>query len=382
MPYGRRPLPLIYSVVAVFVFLFHCFAKAQPSTGSDRAYSQVVADLTNAGVPVRQLHGRGHVAVTLAAGRVVALAFTQDGPNLFRTNPKLGNTKPEELEGDFGGDRLWFSPEPRYHWCGVPDWEFFSNYKPPRDTDPGRYDFRDEGPDTIALAAQGEIPDQCLKCSVKGGMKFKVERRVRMTESPLALDHPLMRDVDYVGIETTHHLSIDETTKAGEIDLWHLLQMPVDSILIVPLKPGHKTEPLSYGMQPGKWETSHDRVIWRFEGKSNTKLGLPAKALTGRSAVLRKLGADRWCLIIRQFPADPAARYGDHPWGIPRDDQVFQAWDGFGFGEMEYHSPVLDAERGPRMLDDRDQLWAFGGSAHAVASLADTLLGVDVRPLF
>jgi hypothetical protein len=247
--------------------------------------------------------------------------------------------------------------------------------------DPGRYDFRDEGPDTIALAAQGEIPDQCLNCPVKGRMKIKVERRIQMTKPPLPLDHPLMRNVDYVGVETTHHLSIDEATKAGEIDLWHLLQMPVDSILIVPLKPGHKTEPLSYGMQPGKWETSHDRVIWRFEGKSNTKLGLPAKALTGRSAVLRKLGADRWCLIIRQFPADPAARYGDHPWGIPRDDQVFQAWDGFGFGEMEYHSPVLDAERGPRTLDDRDQLWAFGGSAHSVAALADTLLGVDVRPL-
>src|SRR5580692_2974311 len=104
MPYGRRPLLLIYSIVAVFVFLFQCFAKAEPSTGSDRAYSQVVADLTNAGIPVKQLHGRGHVAVTLAAGRIVALAFTQDGPNLFRTNPELGKTAPEKLEGDFGGD--------------------------------------------------------------------------------------------------------------------------------------------------------------------------------------------------------------------------------------------------------------------------------------
>jgi hypothetical protein len=312
----------------------------------------------------------------------VALAFTQDGPNLFYTNPKLGNTDPEKLEGDFGGDRLWFSPEPRYHWCGVPDWEFFSNYKAPKDTDPGRYVFFDGRPDSILLAAQGEIPDQHLKCSVKDRMKFRVKRRIQMTEPPLPLDHPLMRDIDYVGIETTHHLSIDEATRAGQIDLWHVLRMPAGSILIVPLKPDHKTEPLSYGVQSGKWETSPDKVIWRFEGKSNTKLGLPAKALTGRSAVLRKLGADRWCLIVRQFPADPAARYGDHPWGIPRDDQVLQAWDGFGFGEMEYHSPVLDAERGPRMFDDKDQLWAFGGSAHAVAALADKLLGVNVRPLF
>jgi hypothetical protein len=66
---------------------------------------------------------------------------------------------------------------------------------------------------------------------------------------------------------------------------------------------------------------------------------------------------------------------------LPRDDQVFQAWDGLGFGEMEYHSPVLDAERGPRNLREQDQLWAFGGSAPATAALADILLRVDIREL-
>jgi hypothetical protein len=48
---------------------------------------------------------------------------------------------------------------------------------------------------------------------------------------------------------------------------------------------------------------------------------------------------------------------------------------------MEFHSPVLDAERGPRDLREKDQLWAFGGSAQTILALADILLHVDIRAL-
>ena len=93
-------------------------------------YSQIVSDLEKASVPVKQLHGPGVVAVTLAAGRIVALAFSKDGPNLFWTHPDLGATgtaNPTRLVGGIGGDRLWFSPELRYHWVGKPDWHGLGN---------------------------------------------------------------------------------------------------------------------------------------------------------------------------------------------------------------------------------------------------------------
>ena len=372
---------LLLLIVGISALPFHSLVNAQQLSGSDRMYSQVVVDLTNAGIAVRQLHGRGHVAVTLAAGRIVGLAFAQDGLNLLWTHPDLGNTAvvkatPEKLVGGFGGERLWFSPELRYHWTGKPDWRGLSNYKVPVDTDPGQYTFLNEGPDVIALRARGVLPVR----DTDEHLRFSVERRIRMTEPPLPSDHPLMRNVDYVGIETTHRLSIDEATHAGEIDLWHLLQVPVASILIVPLRPGHRTEALSYGM-PGGWHTTPTSLIWRFGGKANAKVGVAAEALTGRSAVLRIVGADRWCLIVRDFRADPLARYGDHPYGIPRDDQAFQAWDGVGFGEMEYHSPVLDAAHGPRTLQETDRLSAFGGSAKTIAALAKYLLRLDITDL-
>lgn len=118
---------------------------------TDRTYSQVVSDLEKASLPVKELHGPGAVGVTLAAGRIVALAFSKDGPNLLWTHPDLGG---------IGGDRLWFSPELRYHWIGKPDWHGLGNYKVPADTDPGHYRFVDSEPDVVALEATGRLPVQ------------------------------------------------------------------------------------------------------------------------------------------------------------------------------------------------------------------------------
>jgi len=361
-------------------------------------YSRIVSSLQKALVPVKELHGPGVpagdvaaaaapvVAVTLAAGRIVALAFAQDGPNLLWTHPDLDDSglvtaNPAQLTGGIGGDRLWFAPELRYHWVGKPDWRGLGNYEVPADTDPGNYEFVDSEPGVVALAAQGRLP-------VRGSdeyLAFRVERRIRMAQPPLSLDDPVMRSIQYVGVETVHELTIQDETRSGEIDLWHVLQVPVGSVLIVPLRPGHRTQPLSYGL-PGAWQTTSNSLIWRIEGSSNAKIGIAAEALTGRSACLRRLSSQqscphRWCLIVRQFPVDVSARYGDYPEGAPRDDQVFQAWDGLGFGEMEFHSPVLDAARGPRSLREQDQLWAFGGSAQAISALADRLLQIDIRGL-
>jgi hypothetical protein len=342
-------------------------------------YSRIVADLQNASVPLKELHGPGAVAVTLAAGRIVALAFSKDEPGLLWAHPDLGDAalvKANRLVGGIGGDRLWFSPELRYHWLGKPDWRGLGNYEVPADTDPGCYRFVDSESGVVALRAEGRL-------AVRGGdqsLAFRVERRIRMAQPPLSRDDPLMRDVQYVGIESAHELAIQEETRSGEIDLWQLLQTPVGSILIVPLRAGHATPPLSYGL-PGDWRTTPNSVIWRIQGNTNAKMGIAAAALTGRAAILRRLPSQQWCLIVRQFPVDQSARYGDHPAGIARNDQVFQAWDGLGFGEMEFHSPVLDAARGPRNLRQADQLWAFGGTAQTIAALAYRLLHVDVRAL-
>lgn len=358
------------------------FAEQTTPAMNDPTFSQVVRALKAATVPVEELNGKGHVAVTSAAGRVIALSFSKDGPNLLWTNPQLGDTQllrtaPETLVGNIGGDRAWFSPELRYHWHGKPDWATLTNYEVPKATDPGNYRFAHTREQEIQLVTEARLP-------VRGSNQFldlALTRTVRMTPPPLPLDHPAMRFADYVGIEAVNDLRIEQSTQVGWVDLWHLLQVPAGTTLIIPLRPGHKTQPLSYGL-PGSWHTSTQAVVWQLKGRGNAKLGIAAEALTGRSAALRRLPDDKWCLLIRQFPLNPTARYGDHPYGEVRDDQVFQAWDGLGFGEMEYHSPLLDADRGPRSLQDINQLWAFGGSAEVITELGRLLLGLDIRSFF
>ena len=348
-------------------------------------YAEVVDDLHQASIPVRELAGSGSVAITLAAGRVVAMAFSKDSPNLMWSHPQLNDAAlvknhPEKLVGGFGGDRLWFSPELDYHWRGAPDWKEFSNYQAPAATDPGAYQFIGASKDSVELRAQGKLTAYGQTQPVG----FEVRRGIRMTPSPISRTDPLMQGVDYVGIETSNTLKLDPAAKTGRMDLWHLLQMPVGSVLIVPLKStaGEKDKtPLSYGL-PGAWIRKRDHIHWRYGGEAHAKFGLSAAALTGRTAVLRKLDAMRWCMIVRQFTADPNAEYGDHPYNTPRKDQVFQAWDGYGFGEMEYHSPVLDAQHGARELKETDRLWAFGGSPQSIAKIAVRLLGVDVSAVF
>lgn len=348
-------------------------------------YSSVVDALRKASIPIKELEGDGYVAVTLAAGRIVAMSFSKQGPNLMWSNPQLEDAElvrnhPEKLVGGIGGDRLWFSPELDYHWRGAPDWKEFSNYKAPEATDPGAYKFVQAAPNSIHLSASGKLTAYGQNQS----LGFEVQRVIRMTAPPVSKTDPSMQGVDYVGIETSHSLKIDSATKAGKIDLWHLLQMPVGSVLIVPLKTtanSNDKKPLSYGL-PGGWMQKPGHIMWRYGGEAQAKFGLPAAALTGRTAVLRQLEPGRWCMIVRQFPVEPNAIYGDHPYKVPRNDQVFQAWDGYGFGEMEYHSPVLDAQHGARELKEFDQLWAFGGSPKLIAALAIRLLGVDVGYLF
>jgi hypothetical protein len=343
-------------------------------------YADVQSALSCAGIPLRQLQGPGHVLVTPAAGRIVAMAFTPDGPNLFWSHPQLADSElvknhPETLVGNLGGDRLWFGPELDYFWNGVPDWANLSNYRVPSDADPGRYQFLDTESDAISLRAQ-------VRLTVRASgerVGFTVKRTFRMAPAPIEAGAHILKEVKYVGIQTLHEIEFEPTTLKGRIDLWHLLQLPVGSLLMVPTKPcttNCERDPLLY-CGPGGWTEHPDCILWRYVGTACTKFGLSSRTLTGRSGVIASLPSGQLSLIVREFSVDHTATYADHPYGVPRSDQCFQVWDGLGFGEMEYHSPMLDAQCGPRALNESDHLWAFAGAPRLIRLLAERLLGIQ-----
>ena len=82
---------------------------------------------------------------------------------------------------------------------------------------------------------------------------------------------------------------------------------------------------------------------------------------------------------MREFPVHPDMYYCD---GLSREtsgDQVFQAWDGFGFGEMEYHAPAVGTHPLPQTVEDTSSLWAFEGTYEQIQDLSRKLLEVSLE---
>ena len=79
------------------------------------------------------------------------------------------------------------------------------------------------------------------------------------------------------------------------------------------------------------------------------KLGLATRDLAGPLFAVREgdASADVWLWNVPNFAE---SEYVDCAPGVVREDQVAQYWDGFGFCEVEYHSPGVSVER-PEVLD-------------------------------
>jgi hypothetical protein len=288
-----------------------------------------------------------------------------DSPNVFWTHPEVLSTdKPlTDLVGGAGGERLWIGPEIAYFWDGVPDWTNFSNYRKQVDIDPGHYSF-DPGASAITLKADMTLASYRDQTTPS----FSVRRRIEQAQAPL--DVP---GAAFTGVTLTTEATFSDTG-AGTIDLWQVLQVQPGSQMVVPLRAAE--DPLAYG-RVGGWQRKPDRITWTFTGTETAKLGLSARAATGRAASLYRDGHGICELIIRDFDVGGDADYVDHPYGMPRTDQVFQAWDGFGFGELEVRSKGVQAAQG-RKFSTTNSIWIFAGAEEAVREIAHALLDLAI----
>jgi len=150
--------------------------------------------------------------------------------------------------------------------------------------------------------------------------------------------------------------------------------MPVGTTLLVPTRGPAK--PMHY-FNAGTWTQDQDVVLWTLDGQTQSKIGFDRAQLTGRTAALRQVSKGRWLLIVREFALRPDVHYPDAPTPEQAGGQVVQLWDGFGFGELEYHTPAIGAAPLPAALQDVSELWAFDGDRDSIQELGRELLGVD-----
>ena len=334
-------------------------------------FPNICSCFEQAGQELVVVERHGCMALSPAGARIVALAFSEDEDNLFFTHPDLADMAasgigPAELVGGPGGDRLRFAPEYAYAWDG-PDYDLvdFSNYHVQHNEDPGEYTITLDGHDAIFHADTSLIDKR-----TGDAVRFTVERRVSFIgQAPVALSG----DIRFIGYQLRHGLTTFDFKEGQAIDLWGLLQMPTGSTLLVPIH-GDGT-PVRY-FNDGAWTVYGDHLRWPYNGSSNAKIGLSTAQVTGRTGVLREMTNGQSVLIVREFPVRADMSYCDGPSQAHTGDQIFQAWDGFGFGEMEYHSPAIGADPLPEQYQDESSLWAFEGPQTQIHELVRQLLGI------
>jgi hypothetical protein len=246
---------------------------------------------------------------------------------------------------------------------GKPNLVRYSNYKVPGAIDPGSYDWGQCTSASASLDAQLTLRDH------RDGSKvaFRVDRTIASTPSPIAT-----RGLRYVGIRLQHRLELLRAKKHQRVDMWHLIQMPVGGRLLIPTL--GRARPLVYfnSLGRGSWKSAQDRLTWRYTGDQCAKIGLDTAQVTGRAGVLRRMTNGEWAALIWQFPSMPGADYCDGPDARRARQQVAQAWDGFGFGEIEYHSPGVSLA--DPTYADSSLLWCFAGSMRDVNDVSGELL--------
>ena len=333
------------------------------------SFARIVDCFEQAGRPVQVLDSGGCLAVIPEGARLVALAPAPGEPSVLFSHPELERMAAEGLDplalrGGPGGLRLRFAPAYAYAGQGAGrDLAGLAGCRLQPEEDPGRWRLRrsDEG---LVLSADPVLTD----CRDGSRIEFEVELSVSLTASPLAATPSGVR---FAGCRRRAGVRISRVEAGRCVALRHQVQVHPGGTLLLPLR--RAVPPTPY-CNEGGWRLEGRFLSWRFGGTAEARIGCGRRAVTDRAAVLSAQGRD-WTLVVLHFPVRADRFYCDAVCEERAGDQVFQAWDGHGFGEMEYHGPAVGAPPLPDHWEEESRLWAFRGPPEAIRRIARELLG-------
>lgn len=296
-----------------------------------------------------------------SGGRLVGLWPDPQGPNLLWINPKPPHQAHSRAHwsswdtGGVGGDRLWLGPEYRWFYEGSPR-KNLDNWRLLPAIDPGGYVLRASGHE-VHFEQDIALPEVTARVA----RTFHLERASTKEAS----------GTPNITLRETRHLRLNKFTPTTELDLWNIAQVPVGTWLIVPTwarpRVGVSTEKV-VGTIARRAHLADDHFRWQVTGQGEVKGSLPVSAIKGCVATLQHVGGDRLALMIRRFLPSPHGCYGDALFPEQVDEQCIHWWDGFGFGEIECHSPTLSPED-PSIIEQH-YLHAWIGPGATIAEVA------------
>ncbi len=297
------------------------------------------------------------VLVLPHGARVLAL-FPDGQTNLIWTNPALAaaDTAKTLLAdtgwANLGGDRTWISPEIDTHVTDPSDWS--NGYAVPKSVDPADYSVCALEDRSVTLESSMHV----YFGRAGANLRLSVRKTVALLDTP-----PFESRDECVGYRQTCKLTVDPMPGCNaRPGLWQILQVPGGGSIRVPVRPGAR--PRTFFGKP-VYELNGERLRCEVRTDVNSKFSLVAGDCCGKM-IYRNRIAGRDALVVRTFQVHDVSAYADVSSGAPDDIghvQQFYVDDGAlgGFGEMEYHSPAVEAAYGGTVEESSD-VWAVIGT--------------------
>lgn len=318
---------------------------------------------------------RGSQALVSSYGaRVLAWQPRGAACSVLGTHPDLeavqSSADVDSLHAGPGGIRVLYAPEWAYCWDGEPDGIRFSNYLLQPAASAGKWKLVRRSQCCVTAETRDEIRDLVRNDLIR----FSMERMVSLFSTPPAVVRGAA--AVFSGVSLQQRLLILEAAESSMLDVWNIVQVQKGSRMLFPVSPGSLPELYFNASGKRSWLVHKDIVEWPVTGDSEAKWGLSVSAATGRIGALIPVVGSLPCLLVWSHPVLPGLAYPDGPRPHFGRDQVVQSWDGFGFGEIEYHSPAATRDM-PEILDS-SVLWAFIGQMSELREIGRQLLGREI----
>ncbi|TVQ25983.1 MAG: hypothetical protein EA383_06740 [Spirochaetaceae bacterium] len=301
--------------------------------------------------------------------------------NAFRTSDTL-RAFVQDRNWNVGGDRVWVSPEIRFH---VKDRaRFWETLALPETIDPGLGDVRivsNGNEQKPVLSVEREIATITDHQTGNEVRDLTIRMDFEQCADPLrTLDEPGLRgSVTFAGYRNNIRFELSEPGEV-ECEPWVLLQVwPGGQALIPVIGDATFSDYFEESAQPES-DLQNQVLSFGVSGQRRYKAGIKSLHSVGRFGYLRKVNDEMSSLVVRSFMNNPSYEYLEEPPAVPQDRgySIHVVDDGGsfgGFGEVEWSGCSLGGRMGTRVSVNDSFTWWYYGDHDSIQTAAHLLVG-------